>query len=189
MPKVYEETRYWCEYCRIFIYNNRINREKHDKSPQHQANFKKRVENIRSEEKKREKLIPMTTTIASTKFNSVYTVSSVKQQESSTIPTHLLNIKTAAVAPKKQVLGLSLHSVKHTHKPSNDELYISTSKNDSSIFSVDVKAYASDLKRKIAEDELELHSSKREEQQTESTSQQPEVDLSSMFKKKKRANK
>ena len=96
MPKVYEETRYWCEYCRIFVYNNRINREKHDNSPQHQANFKKRVDAIRREEKEREKLFPKPV-VPSAKQASFYTASSAaKQQQSSKQGRFVWNVERRA---------------------------------------------------------------------------------------------
>ena len=55
--KANEDTRIWCEYCRVFVFNNRINREKHDNSPQHQANFKKKVETLRREELEKKKIL------------------------------------------------------------------------------------------------------------------------------------
>ncbi len=181
MAKVLEETRYWCEYCRIFVYNNRINREKHDYSPQHQANFKKKIDLIRREEKEREKL-QLKPLQPSSKLNSVYNTSSAKTQETSTPVTNILNVKANAAAPKKKVIGLASEK----EKPGVPNTYVSAVvQNNSLDYNVDITASSGDLKRKIL-DEIALQSFSCQSH-TDAQAQE-EIDISGMFKKKKKAS-
>ena len=179
MAKQFEETRYWCEYCRIFVYNNRINREKHDSSPQHQANFKKKVETLRKEEREREKMNPKPVQSAKTEsfYNKPVSAKVVKE----TAPVHLLNVKSQSTGVKKQVLGLA--STPKTKPETTPTFEPEQTAND---FAVDIKSTTSDLKRMIAEDEITLLT--ESSTKPDSSSQEPsvEVHLSSMFKKKKK---
>lgn len=185
MAKTYEETRYWCEYCRIFVYNNRINREKHESSPQHQANFKKKVDAIRREEKEREKLFPKKTEPISTKPESFYNSTTLKPSEYSTPPTNVLSLKASASAPKKQILGLAPKTKQKETTPKGGSTSISTIESTGA-FSVDIKASSSDLKRKIADDELSLLTFKTESApNAEVVEGEAEIDMTALFKKKK----
>jgi hypothetical protein len=152
--KANEDTRIWCEYCRIFVYNNRINREKHDSSPQHQANFKKKVESIRREEEEKKRLQKdLVTKPATTKsfYNSGNSSASSSSQNQ---PTNILSLKSSSTpVEKKQILGLSTlkSPVASNPKPTSPVFEHSLSLSDKPV--VDIKSTASDLKRKIKEDE------------------------------------
>lgn len=152
--KANEDTRIWCEYCRIFVYNNRINREKHNSSPQHQANFKKKVENIRREEEEKKRLQKdLVTKPDNTK--SFYSIGNSNTSSSSqSKPANILNLKSSAkTAEKKQILGLSSFK-----SPVASHQMTASSVIENPLPSVekpiiDIKSAAFELKRKINEDE------------------------------------
>lgn len=186
--KTNEDTRIWCEYCRIFVYNNRINREKHDNSPQHQANFKKRVETIRREEEQQKKLqndlINKTATSSKSFYSDSKTSSSNPQNQR---PLNLLSMKSSSTLKlKKEILGLSpidtiepvTNAQRTTFLPSDDA---KETRNYTPPLNVDIKSVASELKRKIKEDEKMVLEPKPVESETD------EITLESLnvFKKKK----
>jgi hypothetical protein len=41
-----KETRIWCEMCKVFVYNNPIQRKKHDQSPKHVNLIKRQLKSI-----------------------------------------------------------------------------------------------------------------------------------------------
>lgn len=170
--KANEDTRIWCEYCRIFVYNNRINREKHDNSPQHQSNFKKKVETIRKEEQQKKRLQNDLFQIPSSGNKSFYSESPQNQQ-----PLNLLNMKPATIE-KKKILGLSSTEPKTSSKMTginfDDEI-----KEISTI--VDIKSVSSELKRKMKDDEKLVIEPKTEEPQSDDIT----LESLNMFKKKK----
>lgn len=152
--KANEDTRIWCEYCRIFVYNNRINREKHDSSPQHQANFKKKVETIRREEEEKKRLYKdLVTEPDSTKsfYNSGNSTASLSSQSQ---PANILSLKSSSsTVEKKQIMGLStLKSPLTSHQKSTTPIF-DNSMSSSEKQIADIKSTASDLKRRIKEDE------------------------------------
>src|SRR3990167_6708338 len=103
MAKTEETTRIWCEYCRVFVFNNRISRDKHDQSPQHKENIKKKVNALRREEQEKAKLLPKV--VKSSVEGSFYNSSASSTAAVSKPNQPLLNPKS--VRSKAQVLGLS----------------------------------------------------------------------------------
>ena len=191
-----EDTRFWCEYCRIFVYNNRINREKHENSPQHQANFKKKIENIRKDES-----ASLSSTAKHKSFsNSFYDNShkgSVPIEESS--PVNILTIKpsNSLKIVKKPLLGLPTNtSAPPSSGPSKaNNIDLSPTgterncKQTCQINAASIKNYVSELKRKSGGDEkntfiLSHYDSYNEPSLNEETPDSSKI--GSMFKKKKK---
>lgn len=178
-----EDTRIWCEYCRIFVYNNRINREKHDNSPQHQANFKKRVETIRREEEQQKRLQNDLVTKPATGTKSFYLDSKTKTQTQQ--PLNVLSAKSSSSVEKKKILGLSSNEPPVTSISLNlDTEAVEQPSRTTSLATVDIKSTASELKRKMKEDEKIVLGPLANEPEPEAV----EVTLESLnvFKKKKK---
>ena len=179
-----EDTRIWCEYCRIFVYNNRINREKHDASPQHQANFKKKVETLRREEEEKKKLLPRLADPVSTN-KSFYQSTTLTVNKNSESHVNNLSMKnTIKTTEKKAVLGLAKEPkelVNHASQTSESAPFEADSK--SMPLNVDIKSTAAELKRKMKEDEKSLI--EKTEEQEISDSQVCAEEVLSLFKKKK----
>ena len=179
--KANEDTRIWCEYCRIFVYNNRINREKHDNSPQHQANFKKKVETIRREEEEKKKLQNVLET-KPTASKSFYNDSKALQTTQSQ-PLNILNLKSSLKSLKKKpILGLSTvknKTVQKTILPSDDPL----PSENRTVF--DIKSVSSELKRKMMDDEKLVSVSEPEKTENVTEDIDSESLSMSMFKKKR----
>jgi hypothetical protein len=177
--KANEDTRIWCEYCHIFVYNNRINRDKHNNSQQHQTNFKKRVETIRKEEEQQKRLQSNIVTKPSASSKSFYGDSKASLNPQNQQNLNLLNMKSST-GDRKKILGLSsIETVPKVQKIYiNDDIIDSTT---SAKISVDIKSTASELKRKMNEDEKMVFEPKSEKPSIE------EVTLESLnvFKKKK----
>lgn len=185
-----EDTRIWCEYCRIFVYNNRINREKHDSSPQHQANFKKKVEMLRKEEEQASKLLK--NELTSVKFErSFYQTASTSTNSISNSdiqPTNILSLKstTGKTVEKKAVLGLNKATV------SKDSQVISSrpidEDSDSSPIhktNLDLKTVSHDLKRKAKDDEKLLFEQKQPAEYETHDDSATTLESLNVFKKKK----
>jgi hypothetical protein len=182
-----EDTRIWCEYCKIFVYNNRINREKHDKSPQHQANSKKKIEQLRKEESQAKKDSSLSDTSSSSKSFYYNNSASSKPVEISNI----LNIKSSLTnnAVKRPVLGLSTFGIKAEREQSSANLnnlsVVENSIKRSSV-SIDVKSSILDLKRKALNDEkatFDMFGKDEKNIKIEETNAQLEIE--GLFKKKK----
>lgn len=181
-----EDTRIWCEYCRIFVYNNRINRDKHDDSPQHKENFKKKVDTLRKEEEAQKVLNSESSSNKSGKSfyqggphsaNSAQNISNIK-------PNNILNLKSCAERPaeKKMILGLSSSdSTKLISRSFEEDINSSPVQKSNS----DSKSVTSYVKRKVKEDEKLLfgHNGPAETEQDEDTSST--LESLNMFKKKK----
>ena len=155
-----EDTRIWCEYCRVFVYNNRINREKHDNSPQHQANFKKKVEHLRREEEARKRLHldDKEPSSAATKSLSFYNTAPKISGITATKPVNILNLKSSfnKGSEKKAVLGLSSSTIIVKQSNSGTMEHLEVTKFKDAQKSTDIKTFASEMKRKIKDDELSL---------------------------------
>lgn len=160
--KANEDTRIWCEYCRIFVYNNRINRDKHDNSPQHQTNFKKRVEVLRREEDEK-KILQSNLNDKASSSKSFYSASTGSSTSFNTSqPLNMLNLKSSSskTTEKKSVLGLS-DSTKITTAASsnntvqNDKIshYEEAESKNLNLSGEEIKSFSSELKRKIKDDE------------------------------------
>ena len=179
-----EDTRIWCEYCRIFVYNNRINREKHDASPQHQANFKKKVETLRREEEEKKKLLPRLADPVSTN-KSFYQSTILTVNKNPKSPVDNLSMKsTVKTTEKKAVLGLAKvpkELVKNSSE--NNETAQLDADSKSIPLNVDIKSTTLELKRKMKEDEKSLI--EKTEEQEVSDSQVFAEEVLSLFKKKK----
>lgn len=193
---VNEDTRIWCEYCRVFVYNNRINREKHDNSPQHQANFKKKVDILRKEEEQRKKLqgySDNTTCAASTK--SFYQSTSPSSSTSvAGEPVNILNLKSQTKSEKKPatVLGLSSTIIPGKAKtPKVTEVETTeVVKRPEINKSAEIKSFSFDLKRKIKEDEKCLmEAADKEEPVNDSIEEKDALEMLSLLKNKKNKNK
>lgn len=180
--KANEDTRLWCEYCRIFVYNNRINREKHANSPQHQANFKKRVETIRMDEEQQKKLQHdlITKTETGNGNKSFYSTSSSPQIQHQ--PLNLLSMKSSsALKLKKEILGLSPVDPVHPATGLKNANLLPSDDAKTPLIVVDIKSTASELRNKMKEDEKMVLEPKSNESET------GEITLESLnvFKKKK----
>lgn len=175
-----EDTRIWCEYCRIFVYNNRINREKHQNSPQHQANFKKKVETIRREEEQQKRLQNDVVKKPSTNSKSFYSASNPQSQQ----PLNLLNMKSSTVE-KKKILGLSSTEPK-TNLQKTNVTNVNLDDEVKDVTVIDIKSAASELKRKMKDDEKLVIEPKTEEQiMTPSPTDDVTLESLIVFKKKK----
>ena len=181
------DTRIWCEYCRIFVYNNRINREKHDSSPQHQANFKKKVETLRREDEQQKKILSSQSTSTASANKSFYQASTTagvsNSSAASNSPGTLLNFNgSSKSAEKKPILGLSTNSAvikKESEKPVDGNTLSQYSKVKKPL---DIKSAASELKRKMKEDEKSLV---EKSLQVEPVHEDADADVLTLFKKKK----
>lgn len=189
-----ENTRIWCEYCRTFVYNNRINRDKHDSSPQHQANFKKKVETLRREEEQKKRSLPSqpASTLAASFYQTTAATTTTPSSTSSSTnivdtPANILSIKSAKKPVEaKTVLGLGTNSnvVKVVREPSKntaDDTSVEYSEHRAP--PLDSKSISSELKRKMYSDERRLF----EGIEHIDPEYPPDLDISafSLFKKKK----
>lgn len=190
-----EDTRIWCEYCRIFVYNNRINRDKHDNSPQHKSNFNKKVETLRKEEEESQKIVKYGTVIGKSGKSfyqegpAVNLTSSQKSNNSGL--NHVLNLKSSSLKliEKKNVLGLSgsVSANKEEQKKSIDIVQnLDLPIHEQKKLKVDMKSISFDLKRKVKDDE-KLVFDRHELNVQEAEIEDPSLALESltMFKKKK----
>lgn len=209
-----QDTRYWCEYCRIFVYNNRINREKHEASPQHTANFKKRVETLRREEQElqRNKAVfggnvkgSEGANANSSFYNKTTAVSSASGSASGI--KNVLSIKTATetqTQKKKPILGLGTSEnkvnrvktvVKTDSEPDGSAAAVNLMVKTSNF--IDIKTATKDLKRKIIEDEeksrslpttdsnTEQQHVKDQDKEDQEEEEEEEINVEGLFKKKK----
>lgn len=180
-----EDTRIWCEYCRIFVYNNRINRDKHDSSPQHQANFKKKIETLRREEEQKNRSLPSQTASNSTSstksFYQATNTTSLTSAASTQNPANILSIKSSKKPSEtKTILGLATNSAeaKTVHEPPKKPDDIMTEQR----IHLDIKSTVSDLKRKMKDDEKSLM---EPTDKSESAKEDASVEALSLFNKKK----
>lgn len=179
--KANEDTRIWCEYCRIFVFNNRINREKHDNSPQHQANFKKNVETLRREELEKKKILGnLTVDLKSASSSRSFYQNGKEISPNPASHAHstsegqslgnMLNLKrkplqeeSVSSRDRKMIPGLTttkkpLQSISapSSIKPTRDSRGEIQLLRHIPISDSDLKSTSSDLKRKIFEDEKKL---------------------------------
>jgi hypothetical protein len=184
-----EDTRIWCEYCRIFVYNNRINREKHDNSPQHKANFKKKIELLRKEEQVHSKQsLDKSVNLSAESF---YSPAKEKSSNLSSNSNTLLNVKSASI--KKPILGLSAIKAqisKKTVENNTDTVDSQYSMISSNCLNSNKTYDSQELKNKIFDDEkacmaIEI-SPKSSVMPNESDCNLESVDMSSLFKSKPR---
>lgn len=177
-----EDTRIWCEYCRIFVYNNRINRDKHDTSPQHQANFKKKVETLRREEEQKKRSLP-SQPVSDSLSKSFYQKTKPLASSSSKTdaPANILSIKCLKKPVEaKIVLGLATSSI--IHVPITIEADSSVEYSETRAATLDIKSTASELKRKMNVDENSLM---EPTDKPEPVNEDASVEVLSLFKKKK----
>lgn len=184
-----EDTRIWCEYCRIFVYNNRINREKHDSSPQHQSNFKKKIEFLRKQESAKN-----SPSISHTKSSSNSFYDKSYQNSSLTTESNVLSIKNSnsVKVAKKPLLGLSINNSPKT--TNSNEINLSTLgnyedvKKQANVNASSIKSTVSELKRKSRDDEDNMILNDSEKTGNDLLAEDSPIltDLSSVFKKKKK---
>jgi hypothetical protein len=84
--KYRKETRYWCDYCRMFVYNNQISKQNHEQSPKHKNAMERYLRNqykqkdLKDREKQRDEAL-MQELDRKAGVSSAYRTGTVSKQE------------------------------------------------------------------------------------------------------------
>lgn len=74
--KATTNAKHWCEFCRTFVYNNKISRDKHDNSDWHRDNVQKFIDRQQREEVQKQRLLGKFTAATGVKLGKMATVTS-----------------------------------------------------------------------------------------------------------------
>jgi len=109
-PKKKDNSKFWCEYCRVYIYDNVLCRRNHENSPQHRDAIKRHVSKLQKRDQETrtlEREFSARTGVAfgeseAAKANSFYT-KSLDQPKERPLTTLTVGKVTKKSLPKKQI--------------------------------------------------------------------------------------